>query len=174
MEQETIAQQIQKLRDEIISHNSDMMAGMRMITSVMVLLFIAATVIGNLDLYSLVLVAAVTIPLFVARQDYLIHRAAAYIRYVEEDAKPKMVIFAEQDARKQQVLSWETWKGNLKSRKWLLPILDLSSPMLAATMAAMATNVLRHAGYITIGYLCWVLIVIGIVIVALTPSLAAK
>jgi hypothetical protein len=137
---ETIAQQVQKLREEIAMHDVNMMHGIYVIVALMIAAYIAAAISNKLEVYMLVLMLAMTTPFFVARQEYMIHRAGSYIRYTEAKAKLEELRAkyppgglnnpeVRQESTASETESWESWKGNLKSRVTILPALDLLAPI---------------------------------------------
>jgi hypothetical protein len=137
---EAIAQQVQKLREEIAMHDTNMMHGVYLIVVLMIGVHLAKIVTNNKDAAKLVLMLAAGTPYFVARQDYMIHRAAAWILMAEaklklQDLREKYPPGSLNEPRPVQtqtvsdIESWESWKANLKSRLIALPILDLLSPI---------------------------------------------
>ena len=139
---ETIEQQVQKLRDEIAMTDANMLHGVYIIVVLMIAAYVAGVITNKAELYKLVLMLAVTAPFFIARMDYMIHRAGSYIRYTEaattlEELRQKYPAGSLNNPENREpknsssIESWESWKGNLKSRVTVLPVLDAFAPIAA-------------------------------------------
>jgi hypothetical protein len=114
-EMETTVQQIANLRLEIAAAIWQLTIGMWLITALAVLVYLLAATMDNDKHYLLTMVLITSGLFFVAREDYLIHRPAGFIRAMETAAT----------ASTQQ--SWEFYKNSLVSTYAFLPILDVLS-----------------------------------------------
>lgn len=99
--------ELEYLKKEIVDTNQQMIHGVFLFAILMVISYIGAVVTSKIELYQLVLVFAVSTSFWIAREDYLIHRAGAYI------AKTEIT---------QEAVGWENHKAGLKSRFLMFPL----------------------------------------------------
>ena len=117
---EPLIQQIAGRREEIARADTLLMIAVFLIFTLAIASYVAAVISGKTELHKLTLILVIALPFFVARQEYMIHRPAAWIKLVEQTV-PKQAVQTEP----QNVPNWETWKDSRTSRWALLPILDI-------------------------------------------------
>lgn len=121
---------VRKLQAEIKQNDKLMINGVFLTVLLMFACFIAATITGQMVLYQTIFMLAVGMVFWIARGDYLIHRAGDYIRTVEAQTES----------------GWEKYLANLRSKPMLL-IADLGSATGAAWLLYSSGKVLNAAGY---------------------------
>jgi hypothetical protein len=170
-----VEQQIGALRAEIASANGQMIQGVCFIVLLMTASYIAAVITGKPELYKLVAMLSLTMVFFVARQDYIIHRAGAFIQLNEVETKYEGLIASELRQKHGVELTggWETWKNSLRSRIFLLPPLDVLAAIgvfyiLVCSQMALWQNHSRFVIATSMG------ILLGIITIPITAALAGK
>ena len=127
---------------------------------------------------------AVTATFFIARMDYMIHRAGSYIRYTETATKPEELrqkysagSFNNSESSERTnpstIESWESWKGRLKSRVTVLPVLDAFAPIAALYVIVCAVMFVWPGDHRFV-LLSAEVFVLGIVAIPLSVQLAGK
>lgn len=158
--QESVSQKdISALREEIEKQDKLMLGGVFLALALMVVSFIFAALSENILLYKLVGALAVSMVFWVARGDYMIHRAVAYIRLIQE--------------HQQEQVGWEKAKFELRSTKLVLPI-DLLSATGIFWMLRQCAAALLQAGEVRFVYLCCAGVVAGIIAIVAMVILAQK
>ncbi len=120
---ETIAEQVAQRRQEIANADTTMMTAVFVIFSLTTTAYIAAVITGRPELYKLVFILGLTMVFFIARQELMIHRPAGYIKMTEQKSVATKV--AEHPPEEDGIPSWESYKDNLWSTKFLLGPLDI-------------------------------------------------
>jgi hypothetical protein len=120
-----VIRDITNLQEEIQSTNEQMIKGVFLVVFSIIICYIAAEALNKLQLHKLVLILAVTAVFWICREDYIIHRAGAYIQYAQElgelEARAEAVE-AGVVRQRTNIVPWEESKQGLKSRYLLLPI----------------------------------------------------
>ena len=115
---ETIVKQIEYLRREIASRDSQLMAGVMVLAVLITAGYIAAVITQNQQLYRLPVMLLLTGIFFVARQEYLEKRIAPWI--VKAEAFVHQL--GPTDSVPEGFVNWEKYLASLKSRYlYLLP-----------------------------------------------------
>jgi hypothetical protein len=116
--------QINHLRSEITALVSQTLYGALILGALAVLSYVVAVSLSKRELYRLTVILILNIPLWAARQDYIIHRNASWIKMAEREMISGHAGAA--SAKNTATLpTWEEWKGRLSSRKTVLPLIDL-------------------------------------------------
>jgi hypothetical protein len=166
---ETIGEQIRSLRQEIAACEASMSYGLFLIAVMILALYVAEIFSGKTELLRLILVLVITALFFAAKQDYNISRNAAWIRYAER----QMQDYTHQEMESRQVLSWEAWKAKLKSRKYLLPVIDFfAGAVILYVVFASAAQLYQSAPAFVIASCA--AIVLGIVAIPLSVVFAGR
>jgi hypothetical protein len=128
---ETLAKQIADRRLEIAQADALMMQAVFLIFALCMASYVAATLSGKTELHKLVLVLVVTLPFFIARQEYMIHRPAEWIKTVQASLSTTETTVTEKQIEKATVQNWEAWKDSRYSTYVLLPLLDILAGLTA-------------------------------------------
>jgi hypothetical protein len=150
-------EEISVIRQQIADADKQMIQGVFLIVALMIGAFIGAETTGKATLYKLVFVLAVTMTFWVARGDYLIHRAGAYIKNAEIDSG----------------YDWQTYLKSLKSRMLMFPI-DLLAASGLVWVLYRCYSELSRFGEKQFAVLCVLGVVGGILATVLLVQLAHK
>ncbi len=135
---ETISKQIADRRLEIAQADALLMQAVFLIFALCIISYIVAIATNTPELHKLTLVLVVALPFFVARQEYMIHRPATWIKTVQHATPPQDVSAANQGS----IRNWEEWKDSLVSTKILLPLLDILAGFAALYVLFCSSTVL--------------------------------
>ncbi len=163
---EPIAKQIADRRLEIAQADALLMQAVFLIFALCIVSYIVAVATNKPELHKLTLVLVVALPFFVARQEYMIHRPAAWIKTVQHITSPPDVSTANQGS---SVKNWEERKDSLLSTKTLLPLLDILAGLAALYVLFCSSTVLWATDRT---FVVWS--IVGLVVSILTCIAGAK
>jgi hypothetical protein len=116
---EHIAKQVADRRVEITQADSILFTGVFITYLVIVLCYALGLCFEKPQLYKMALVAIVGLMCLIARQELMIHRPAGWVKYVERFFTPVQQS-PQSLAQAEGPKSWEEWKKDLFSTKFLL------------------------------------------------------
>lgn len=122
---ERIKKDIAYLQVEINSVQREMFGGLYLVVTLMVLIYAAAVLTGNVGLYKLVLVLSVTGSGVFALNHYKTDSNAFYIRAAQAELKRLGVQDENSEERRTDFPDYETWKSRLKFRNPVIIIADV-------------------------------------------------
>jgi hypothetical protein len=163
-----LAYMVVSLREEILNAASQQTFGVLAVALGMVGLYTAAVLSKKYELYCVVVVMAIASVYYAARQDLIVHRAAAYLVYTEGPAGKITT------SSGQVIQTWEEWKSGLVSTKFLLPFLDIFSSATWLYLVYCAEQFLWRDGKKKFVAITVLLLAIGIACVPLSVWLAGK
>ena len=146
-----------KLHQEIADQDRQMIHGVFLLAFCMIGSYNAATITQKVELYKLVCALAVTTTFWIARGDYMIHRAAAYVRTIET----------------KYAGGWEEAKGKLHSVK-LMFFVDIFAALGLLWMLYDCREKMAALGAAGFANICIAGVVLGIAFTGLMVSLAQK
>jgi hypothetical protein len=163
-----ISKEIANRVAEIAALNREMLDGVFYIFLAIVAAFIAASITGKVELHKLVMVLAVSIPFWIDRPDFFIHRNAAYIK----EAQAATAAQGEQTQQSARVVPYEEWKkARWKSNAFVLPI-DLIAAIAIVWMIWTSGAFLVGVNEAAFVRNCAITLVIGILLIPVSIKLA--
>jgi len=127
---ETLAQQNAYLRLEIAATIWQLTIGMWLITALGTITYLLAREDRH---HRLVMILIISGLFYAAREDYLMHRAAGYIRKAEQ---------AQVTAMPANLPTWEGYKNGLASRYWFMMPIDLLAGLVWIYLFCSSHNVI--------------------------------
>lgn len=117
-----ILQQVFERRLEIIAADLLMHLALYIFTLAAMGIYIVAVIYDKTEIYELVPVIIFSLVVFVVmRGDFMIHRPAAYIKYVEQELPDKEVVIGKSGI---QIKGWQTFKSQL-TNTWVVAATDV-------------------------------------------------
>lgn len=153
--------QVPMLRDEVLAQLGFLNYGMFIGMACMV----AAYLVGQIserktECNRLVLILAITMGFWIAKSDFMIHQLGSYIRLIQESLPA---------TTPQPLPYWDTWRGSLKARPIMMPIVDFGSGLVPLFLVWLSSRQLWRHGqrWFVVIALCGVVFSISAIFAAL-------